>query len=182
MILQCLLKKIRMVLIKRLYHSILDGPCCFTIGRGTTLYSPTKIWIGNDVYIGKYCSLECEMRIGNHVLVGNHVGIVGRYDHQYNIVGRTIKESPWIGDGEKYNWKGLSSSVVIEDDVWIGFGSIILSGVVIGRGSIIAAGAVVSNDVLPYSIVAGNPAKVVKMRFSEDEKSLHEAILYPLGD
>ncbi len=56
--------------------------------------------------------------------------------------------------------------VIIESDVWIGTRSIILPGVRIGQGSIVGAGAVVSRDVPPYSIVAGNPAKVVRSRRS----------------
>lgn len=54
--------------------------------------------------------------------------------------------------------------IVIEDDVWIGARVIILQGVTIGRGSIIAAGSVVTKDVEPYSIVGGNPAKLIKKR------------------
>jgi acetyltransferase-like isoleucine patch superfamily enzyme len=57
--------------------------------------------------------------------------------------------------------------VVIENDVWIGYGCTVLSGVRIGSGSVVAAKSVVTRDVPPYAIVAGNPAKVVRYRFSE---------------
>jgi acetyltransferase-like isoleucine patch superfamily enzyme len=71
----------------------------------------------------------------------------------------------------------LDSKVIIEDDVWIGYGSIVLSGVKIGRGSIVAAGSVVTKDIEPYSIVAGNPAKLIRKRFTEDEIHLHEKLI-----
>lgn len=58
--------------------------------------------------------------------------------------------------------------IVIKDDVWIGMDSIILSGVNIGQGAIIAAGSLVTKDVPPYSIVGGNPAKILKYRYSEE--------------
>ena len=55
-----------------------------------------------------------------------------------------------------------SAPIVIEDRAWIGFNAIILKGVTIGEGSVVAAGAVVTKDVEPYTVVAGNPARVVK--------------------
>jgi virginiamycin A acetyltransferase len=60
-------------------------------------------------------------------------------------------------------------SVIIGNDVWVGAGAIILSGVNIGDGAIVAAGSVVTKDVPPYSIVGGNPAKLIRFRFSEDQ-------------
>jgi serine acetyltransferase len=59
--------------------------------------------------------------------------------------------------------------IVIENDVWIGAKATIMSGIKISNGSIVAAGSVVTKDVPPYAIVAGNPAKIVKYRFSEDQ-------------
>ncbi len=69
--------------------------------------------------------------------------------------------------------------VIIDDDVWVGSGAIILKGVRVGRGSIIAAGAVVNKDVPPYSIVGGVPARKIGTRFGNVETILkHEASLY----
>jgi len=66
--------------------------------------------------------------------------------------------------------------IVISDDVWIGAGAIILSGVNIGRGAIVAAGSVVNKNVPPYAIVGGIPAKVIKYRWDEKTIELHEKL------
>ena len=58
--------------------------------------------------------------------------------------------------------------IVVEDDVWIGFGATILSGVHIGQGAVVAAGALVTKDVPPYAIVGGVPAKLIKYRFEQE--------------
>ena len=61
------------------------------------------------------------------------------------------------------DWSKVESRpVVIEDDVWIGFKSSILKGVTIGRGAVVAAGSMVTKDIPPYTLVAGNPAVVIK--------------------
>ena len=144
-----------------------------TFGRGTVFYAPNQMVIGENVYIGKYCSLETDIEIGNDVLIGNNVGLIGKYDHDFSCVGKSIKDSPWIGDLD-YQFKGKGLKIIIENDVWIGYGAIVVSGVHIGRGAIVAAGSVVLKDVDPYTIVAGNPAKVVSRRFDDEQIREHE--------
>ena len=84
-------------------------------------------------------------------------------------------------DQEKKEF-GHDPDLIIDDDVWIGSDAIILCGVHVGRGSIIGAGAVIRNNVPPYSIVIGNPAKVVSFVFSPDEIIQHEKVLYSADD
>ena len=67
--------------------------------------------------------------------------------------------------------------IIIESDVWVGYGSTIVSGVKIGEGSIIAAGSVVVKDVQPYSIVGGNPATYIKMRFDIPNQKKHKFLI-----
>ncbi len=72
---------------------------------------------------------------------------------------------------------GDDTDIVIEDDVWLGVNSIILSGVVIKKGAIVGAGSVVTKSVEPYSIVAGNPAQLIKQRFTDEEILQHEKLM-----
>lgn len=134
----------------------------------TKVWSPNKdISFGDRVQFGKGCIINCDIQFGNSILVAQNVAFVGRDDHTYNIVGKRIWDSP---RGDKYK-------TIIEDDVWIGHGVIVIAGVRIGHGSIIAAGSVVTKDVEPYTILGGNPAKIIKYRFNKDEIELHESLL-----
>lgn len=153
-----------------------DAGSGFTFGRGTVFWAPNRITIGDNSYIGKYCTIQADAEIGNNVLIANNVGLIGRYDHDFSIVGKTIKESPKIGDPD-YSFKGLGQKIIVEDDVWIGFGSVVMTGVVVGRGSIVAAGSVVTRDVAPYSIVGGVPAKQIGHRFESEQIQEHETLL-----
>lgn len=149
-----------------------------TYGRGTVFWAPNRMVIGDNVYIGKYCTLQADMEIGNNVEIANNVGLIGRYDHDFSAVGVSIKDAPWIGD-PTYAFKGKGKKIVIEDDVWVGFGAIILTGVTVHRGAIIAAGSVVTADVPAYAIVSGSPAKVKGQRFTPEQIEEHEKKLYP---
>ncbi|MFZ1529820.1 MAG: acyltransferase [Ferruginibacter sp.] len=146
----------------------------YKIGRGFYAGARVRIWgkekieIGENFYIGRDSFIESNAVIGNNVIWGNRVALVGRYDHHYQLPGIPTRLAMQIRDKE-YNWKGLGIVTIIEDDVWVGYGSTILSGVSIGEGSIIAAGALVTKDVDPYSIYAGVPAKKVANRFERDE-------------
>jgi acetyltransferase-like isoleucine patch superfamily enzyme len=148
----------------------------FHIGMLSFVYASEKLKIGDDVYVGKFCSIQCNGKIGNGVLIANNVGIVGRRDHDFKKIGVLVRNAPWVGTSPDLA-QDPKNSIEICDDVWIGFGSVILSGITIGRGAIVAAGAVVINDVEPYAIVSGNPAQKIAMRFTPDEIASHEAAL-----
>lgn len=142
-------------------------------------YTFSSITIGDDVFIGKGAVLiatESELIIGSKVMLGPCVTIVGG-DHNTAVIGKYMFD---VRD----KMPGNDQTVIIEDDVWIGTGAIILKGVRIGRGAIVAAGSVVTKDVLPYAVVAGAPARLLKIRFDADYGSLvqHEELLYSEGD
>ena len=143
------------------------------IGLGSTLWAPNRLSIADDVYIGKRCTIEVNGSIGRGCLLGNDVGFVGRNDHDMRAVGKYIRQAPWVGDIDADS-DSSEFSVTVEQDCWIGFGAIVLSGVTLGRGAVVGAGAVVTTDVPAYAIVAGCPARVVGARFVDAEIALHE--------
>lgn len=141
-----------------------------TIGKGFHAGLRVRIWgrstvvIGRNFYIGRDSFIETDVRIGDNVMFGNRVAVVGRYDHHYQLPGVPIRLAPQIRDAH-YNWKGLDLVTTIENDVWVGYGSTVMGGVTIGEGSIIGAGSLVTKDVEPYSIYAGVPARKIRDRF-----------------
>jgi acetyltransferase-like isoleucine patch superfamily enzyme len=147
------------------------------VGPGSIISAPRRLEIGDDVYIGKFCTIQCDGKIGRWVLIGNNVGIVGRRDHDYRQIGVPIRKANHVEDPDRVPTP--SDIIEIGDDVWIGYGSVILSGIAVGRGAIVAAGSVVIADVPAYAIVGGNPARVIGRRFqSEADISTHERMLY----
>ena len=110
--------------------------------------------VGDHSNIGPYCYIGCSghISIGNNVMISPRVSIYAE-NHVFDQIDVTIKSQ-----GVK------KENVVIEDDCWIASNSILLAGVTIGKGSIVAAGSVVTQDVPPYSVVAGVPARVIKNR------------------
>lgn len=104
--------------------------------------------------------------IKNYVSIAQKVSFILNADHYTNHISTypfrvkilQIQSSESFGKG----------NIIVDDDVWIGYGATIMSGVHIGQGAVVAAGAVVTKDVPPYAIVAGVPAKVIKYRFEPD--------------
>lgn len=141
----------------------------FHVGPFSRIWAPRNLSFGSDVYVGKHVTIEVDGSIGDGVLIANNVGIVGRRDHDMSEMGTVIRRARWVGD-----WPdSLSSGVEIGSDVWIGFGAIVLSGVCIGDSAVVAAGAVVVSDVPENSVVAGNPARVVRARFPREDFERH---------
>lgn len=135
-------------------------------------FSYKNICIGNDVYIGPeaiFSSIK-QIRIGNKVTFGPRVTIMAG-NHNFRDIGVFIFDNHDKRDDDDL-------PVIIEDDTWIGCNVTILKGVTIGRGAIVGAGAVVTKNVPPYAIVGGNPAKLIRYRFNEEEIKLHETKLY----
>ncbi len=143
------------------------------VGKGGRLWAPDFLDIGNNTYIGKYVAIEVNAIIGSNVLIANSVKMAGRSDHDYSSIGYPIRFAPWIGSLEPTH-PVRKEHINIGNDVWVGIGVILLGPVNIGKGAIVAAGAVVTKDVKPYSIVGGNPARFIKMRFSPEEILSHE--------
>lgn len=171
------LKRLRTALTVLRSRSVVYRGHGLHIGRNATLWAPDRITIGNNVYIGKDVTIECNCEIGDHVLIANRVAFVGRHDHDFRAVGFPVRFSPWIGSARRPSpWR--HEQVAVEPDVWIGYGAIVLSGVRIGRGAIVAAGSVVTRDVAPYAIVAGSPARAVGERFAAaGDIAAHEAAI-----
>lgn len=161
-------------------HLFVSGPVRvgehFHLGIMSYVSASDQLIIGDDVYIGKFCSIQCNGSIGDGVLIANNVGVVGRRDHDMRAIGVSVRRAPWVGDTRALA-HDPRNSVAIGPDVWLGFGATVVSGVSIGRGAIVAAGAVVINDVAPYDIVSGNPARPVGRRFTDDQIASHEAKL-----
>ncbi|MDL0235442.1 CatB-related O-acetyltransferase, partial [Clostridioides difficile] len=118
--------------------------------------------INNDkLIIGKFCSIACNakflMTSGNHSMKSKSTYTFPIFYEEWKLDINHITDA-WDNKG----------NIIIGNDVWIGYDSIIMSGVNIGDGAIIGTRAVVTNDVPPYSIVGGVPAKIIKKRFNND--------------
>ena len=114
-----------------------------------------NVKIGSDTFIQPRCQImgyKGNIRIGNGVQIAPNCAFYS-YDHSFGP-GELIRKQPLRTKG----------GIVISDDVWIGFGVIVLDGVRIGKGAVIGAGSVVTRDIPDEAIAVGNPAKVIKMR------------------
>ena len=125
------------------------------------------IHVGNHSYgfLDVHCSnWENQLFIGHFVSVGHKSVFLLSSDHDIQRISTFPYKVEVCGEAYEGESKG---DIVVGDDVWIGFGAAILSGVHIGQGAVIGAGAVVTKDVPPYCVVGGNPAKTIRYRFEE---------------
>ena len=144
--------------------------------NGHNSINPKIIFNKNNLHVGKksYGDLwlydfsvksKFKLKIGDYVSIGPNVKFFLNENHFYERlttfpISKIIKTEVL----DSYS-KG---NIIVNDEVWIGANSLILSGVNIGKGAIIAAGSVVTKNIEPYSIYGGNPAKLIKMRFSDE--------------
>lgn len=115
--------------------------CGFEVGE--------KVFVGEDLIVASIVSEKsCNLYIGNRVAIGPRVTLL------------LSSDANWSKLMDKVEF--IKSSIVLEDDCWLGAGVIILPGITIGQCAIVGSGAVVTKDVLPYTVVAGIPAKKIK--------------------
>lgn len=132
------------------------------IGRFVNIFGPGTI----------ISSIKSNIYISDFVSIGQNVSIQDS-NHRLDRASTTFATRDIYG-GSVMDDVTSKGDIIIEEDVWIGSNSVILSGVTVGRGAVIAAGSVVTKNVGRYEIVGGNPAKYIKNRFSETTIELLE--------
>jgi|SRR6185312_14501136 len=118
-------------------------------------------FIGDRLVIGKFCAIAADTRF---IMNGANHDMRGFSTYPFGILGQDWRAA-W-DDGSVA--AGFRGDTIVGSDVWFGTEAVVMPGVAIGDGAIVAARAIVSRDVPPYAVVAGNPARVVRMRFDED--------------
>lgn len=127
--------------------------CDVDVGRKAKLTA--KLQLGDRSSVGDFSHLQGDITIGNDVMMAPRCALIAD-NHRHSDLSRPM------------NTQGTTEQkIIIGNDVWLGYGVIVLPGVTVGDGAILAAGAVVTKDVAPYSIVGGNPARLIKMRGGE---------------
>ncbi len=142
----------------------------FSIGKDTLIEDFATVnnqvgpvIIGDRSLIGISCVVIGPVRIGNDVLLAQHVVMSG-LNHQFEDISIPINQQ-----------KCTTAEITIGDAAWIGANVVITSGTKVGKHSVVAAGSVVTKDVPPYSVVAGNPAKILK-QYDPDSKEWNRII------
>lgn len=121
-----------------------------------------SVCIGKETYIGRSNIICAEaIDIGDHVLIAWGCTIIDHNSHALSPGKRAKDVADWYRNEKDWS-EVMKNPVAIGHHAWIGFNSIILKGVRIGEGAVVGAGSVVAKDVEPYTVVAGNPARVVR--------------------
>ncbi|MGA2297977.1 MAG: acyltransferase [FCB group bacterium] len=148
-----------------------QGKDSIKIGRNTHIRGQLMVFtqggdieIGDDCYIGRnsYIWSAKKIIIGNRVLISHNCNIFDNNTHPLKPTERYEQFNAIIGKGKFLEYNLETEEIIIEDDVLIGANCTILKGVKIGKGAVVGAGSVVTKDVSENTIVAGNPAKILK--------------------
>ena len=145
-------------------ESITIGAFTHVKGELLTFGHGGKITIGDYCYVGEQSNIwsALSIEIGDRVLIAHNVNIFDNLTHPINPKARHEQFKQIITSGHPKHIDLSEGAVVLSNDVWIGCMSLVLKGVTIGEGAIVGAGSVVTKDVPPYTIVTGNPARIVR--------------------
>lgn len=163
---------------------IIDSKCNFeSIGEGCVI-SEARCY--GEIILGKFVtitgpgtvikSLKEKIHIGSFTSIGQNVCIVD-FNHSFGRISSSfihhlvLKES-YLDDIQ------TKGPVIIGEDVWVGSNTVILPGITIGRGSIVGAGSIVTKNIPKYSVVFGNPAKIISKRFEDDIINILEDLMW----
>jgi virginiamycin A acetyltransferase len=137
------------------YYDSFGDPRAFERDAVLYAFGPERL------IIGRFCAIASGVRFlmpgANHADLGPSTYPFGVFGPPWDTTMDIVMSAPSRGD------------TVVGHDVWLGYSALVLPGVTIGDGAVVAAASVVARDVPPYAIVAGNPARVVRSRFSADE-------------
>jgi len=158
-----------MTFLPKIYNFFVTRPLCyfllgscgrkFRLGPSSQLHRLNNICIGDNFFTGPGCymstSVLAKIQIGNDVMFGPKVTVLGG-NHNIDLTGMPMTKAPYHPERDK--------GIVIENDVWVGAGVILLDGAYLSEGTVIAAGAVVNKVTEPFSVYGGVPAKLIKYR------------------
>lgn len=148
------------------------------VGAHTLVAGELLVFLhGGDISIGEWCFIgegarlwSCgAIKIGDRVLISHNVNIFDSLTHPLSARLRHSQFKEIAQTGHPLSIDLGEQPVTVNNDVWIGANALILRGVTIGEGAIVGAGAVVTHDVSPFTIVAGNPARVIR-ELTPDER------------
>lgn len=138
---------------------------------------PQNVFIGDNSVIGSRCLLwttNAKIVIGDYVIFGPQVSCISG-NHVTDQIGKHICE--YTDEDKKRYGAKYDADILVDDGVWIGANVTVLSGAHIAEGCVIAAGAVVTGDTIPYGIYGGVPAKLIRMRFTEEQLNKHKIMI-----
>lgn len=159
-----LYRRVRMIWVRARYGLRHVDPTFYMAGRSRIA---RDFRAGPHSFVNHGCVVGPGVEIGAYTMFGPRVAVVGD-DHVFDDVGTPIV---FAGRPEP-------SRTTIGRDVWVGYGAVIMAGTTIGDGAIVAARSVVTEDVPPFTIVGGTPARPIRDRFdSEEDRKRHEAML-----
>lgn len=162
-----------------LHYYVRPNPSLFGhFGKNASLARPCDLKNPKNIYLYDFARIGCRstiMTMGNSKFIMKRgcltaEGLVVVTSNHRQHIGQFLQ-----GNNEDNEYK----DIIVEEDVWIGINVTLLAGAHIGRGAIIGACSVVTKEIPPYAVAVGNPAKVIKFKWSIDDILKHESMLYP---